>query len=130
MNPSGRKSGQGRILFRMRELIERETRAARRDRWRALISAAEASGESIRTFCSKQGLRESQYYYWKKQLRREPAPAARADGRKFVFVGTAGTLEERAALELVVERGWRLRIGVGVEESALRVVLGALAAQA
>jgi len=78
----------------------------------------------------KQGLRESQYYYWKKQLGREQAPAARADGRKFVFVGTAGTLEERAALELVVGRGWRLRIGEGAEESALRVVLGALAAQA
>jgi hypothetical protein len=34
-----------------------------------------------------------------------------------------------AALELVVDRGWRLRIGAGVEESALRVVLAALAAQ-
>lgn len=53
----------------------------------------------------------------------------RAESRKFVFVGTASALEERAALELVVERGWRLRIGEGVDENALRVVLGALAAQ-
>lgn len=113
----------------MREQIERETRAERRDRWRALISAAEASGESIRTFCSKQGLRESQYYYWKKQLWLEQAPAVRAESRKFVFVGTASALEEWGALELVVERGWRLRIGEGVDENALRVVLGALAAQ-
>lgn len=66
VKPSGRKAGEGGYWFRMREQIERETRAERRDRWRALISAAEASGESIRTFCSKQGLRESQYYYWKK----------------------------------------------------------------
>lgn len=102
---------------------------AQRDRWRALISAAEASGESIRAFCLKQDLRESQYYYWKKQFRREQVPAAKVDGRKFVFVGTAGPMDERAALELVVERGWRLRIGAGVEESTLRVVLGALAAQ-
>jgi hypothetical protein len=36
---------------------------------------------------------------------------------------------ENAALELVVERGWRLRIGPGVEERALRTVLSALAAQ-
>jgi transposase-like protein len=113
----------------MREQIERETRAARRDRWRALISAAEGSGESIRAFCLKQDLRESQYYYWKKQLRLEQARSDRPESRKFVFVGTAGAMEERAALELIVERGWRLRIGAGVEASALRVVLGALAAQ-
>lgn len=44
----------------MNEQIEREARAAQRDRWRESISAEEASGESIRTFCLKQGLRESQ----------------------------------------------------------------------
>jgi len=38
-------------------------------------------------------------------------------------------VESATALELVVERGWRLRIGAGVEERALRMVLAALAAQ-
>jgi len=32
-------------------------------------------------------------------------------------------------LELVVERGWRLRIGPGVEDNTLRKVLSAIAAQ-
>lgn len=44
-------------------------------------------------------------------------------------MGTTGALVEKAALELVVERGWRLRIGSAVEEQALRTVLAALAAQ-
>lgn len=114
----------------MKEQLDEETRAARRERWRVLISEAEASGESIRAFCLREGIRESQYYYWKKQLRREQDPPASAASRGFVFAGTAGVVAEHAALELVVERGWRLRIGSGVEERALRTVLAALAAQA
>jgi hypothetical protein len=51
-------------------------------------------------------------------------------GGGFVFVGTTGAAAEKSvALELVVGRGWRLRIGTGVEERALRTVLSALAAQ-
>jgi hypothetical protein len=114
----------------MKEQLDGETRAARRERWRVLISEAEASGESIRAFCLKQGIRECQYFYWKKQFRRVQDPPASAASRGFVFVGTAGAVLENAALELVVERGWRLRIGSGVEERALRTVLAALAAQA
>jgi len=114
----------------MKERAEVEARAARRERWRAVIAEAEASGESIRAYCHKHGIRPGHYYYWRRQFRPgEEVPATTGNGR-FVLVGTAGvTLESPAALGLVVERGWRLRIGAGVEERALRTVLSALAAR-
>lgn len=41
--------------------------------------------------------------------------------------GEAGYLEA-GGIELLLDRGWRLRIGRGAEESTLRTVLAALAA--
>ena len=107
-----------------------DTRAARRERWRVVIAEAEASGEAIRAYCRKHGIRPGHYYYWRRQFQQgEEIPATTGSGR-FVLVGTAGVTEESAAvLELVVGRGWRLRIGAGVGERALRTVLSALAAQ-
>lgn len=114
----------------MKEQTGPETRVARRERWRVLITEAEASGESIRAFCLKRGIPQSQFYYWKKRVQGEQDSSALLAGRGFVFVGTTGAaVEKSVALELLVERGWRLRIGPGVEERALRTVLSALAAQ-
>ena len=114
----------------MKERAAVEARAARRERWRAVIAEAEASGEAIRAYCRKHGIHPGHYYYWRRQFQQgEEMPATTGSGR-FVLVGTAGvTPESPAALELVVGRGWRLRIGAGVEERALRTVLSALAAE-
>lgn len=111
--------------------IRKQGPASRRENWRRAIEAAEASGESIRGFCLRHGIAPSHYYYWRRKLRAGEETGAVAGGG-FVLVGAAGSaaLESGADLELVVERGWRLRIGAGVEERALRVVLAALAAQA
>jgi transposase-like protein len=108
-----------------------KTRAARREHWRQLIEAAESSGETIRGFCQRQGIHTSHYYYWRRRLQQdEPVVASKQSGQ-FVLVGAAGMgTAEAAAMELVVGSGWRLRIGAGVEERALRTVLAALAAQA
>jgi len=114
----------------MKEQTGPETRAALRERWRAVISEGAVSGESIRAFCLKRGIPQSQFYYWKKRVQGEQDSSALLAGRGFVFVGTTGAAgEQSVALELVVGRGWRLRIGAGVEERALRTVLSALAAQ-
>jgi len=106
------------------------SRAAKRERWRAVIAEAEGSGGPIRAYCLKQGIRPSQYYYWRRQLGGGVKVPATTTANRFVFLGTAGVAAENpAALELVVGHGWRLRIGAGVEERALRAVLSALAAQ-
>jgi transposase-like protein len=111
--------------------VRKQAPASRREHWRRAIAAAEASGESIRGFCPRHGIAPSHYYYWRRKLRAEEEAGAVAGGG-FVLVSAAGTaaLESGAMLELVVERGWRLRIGAGVDERALRLVLAVLAAQA
>ena len=114
----------------MNEQTGPETRAVQRERWQAVIAEGEVSGESIRTFCLKRGIPQSQFYYWKKRFQGEQNSSALVASRGFVFVGTTGAAMEKAvALELVVGRGWRLRIGAGVEERTLRTVLSALASQ-
>lgn len=105
-------------------------RAARREQWRKVIAAAEASGQTISGFCRKYGIHPSHYYYWRQRMKEDRKVASASGSGQFVQVGTAGVAAESpAALELVVERGWRLRIGSGVEDNALRKVLSALAAQ-
>lgn len=105
-------------------------RAARREQWRQVIAAAEASEETITGFCRRYGIHPSHYYYWRQRLKEARASPGATGSGEFVLVGTAGmTTAGSTALELVVERGWRLRIGAGVEESLLRRVLAALAAQ-
>jgi hypothetical protein len=38
-------------------------------KWRRLISEQRQSGKSVAVFCEERGLREWQYYEWKKRLR-------------------------------------------------------------
>ena len=109
----------------------------RRARWLRVLDEAAQSGLSIRRFCQERHVEEAQFYSWRRLLaaeRRggaaearsgEPGPAAR-----FVLVRPEqqlGAGSDRAALELVLERGWRLRIPRGVDEATLRCVLTALA---
>jgi transposase-like protein len=110
---------------------------ARRARWRRVLEEAARSGLSIRRFCQEHDVEEAQFYAWRRLLaaeqrggaaearRRAPDQAAR-----FVLVRPEEQLaaeNDTAALELVLERGWRLRIPRGVDEATLRCVLTALA---
>jgi hypothetical protein len=42
-------------------------------KWRSLVSEQEESGQSIAAFCRARELHESQFYYWKKRLKRAAA---------------------------------------------------------
>jgi transposase-like protein len=105
--------------------------AARREGWTRIVERAEASGLSIRQFCAKHDVEEGQFYYWRKRLELEAAerqsPASAKPG--FVLVEQAPAEAEAPVLELIVDRGWRLRIPLGVEPAALQVVLAELARQ-
>jgi transposase len=91
--------------------------------WRTRISGQERSGISVKQFCKQQGVTEQSFYYWRKRLQT-------ATSMRFALVeaeprrGTA----ERAALELVLTTGERLRISAGVDAATLRQVLEALRA--
>ena len=92
--------------------------------WRERIAAQERSGVSVKQFCEERGFTEQSFYFWRKRLRTQ-SPL------RFALVETGGTLREpamEAVLELVLISGERLRIGPGVDPTALRKLLEALRA--
>jgi transposase-like protein len=109
--------------------------AARRERWSGIIERAEASGMSIRQFCEKHDVDEGQFYHWRHRLELEAAKSESTSSAASGFVLVQPAPETRpevterteaAALELALDRGWRLRIPRGVDEATLRAVLAAL----
>jgi len=97
-------------------------------RWRELLSAQQASGQSIAAYCREHDVRAWQFYEWKKRLRQSEAPS-------FVAVSVKAE-EERAmlssplhppsAIELRHSRGWSLRIEPGFDAVHLRRLLSVL----
>lgn len=109
--------------------------AAKREHWSAIVARAEASGIPIRQFCEKHDINEGQFYHWRHRLELEAAKSQSnsSAGPEFVLVEPTPetqpevtTESEAAALELALDRGWRLRIPRGVDEATLRAVLSAL----
>jgi hypothetical protein len=99
--------------------------------WQRTISEAARSGMSIREFCRRRRLRESQFYWWQRKLKAgRDARTVRRQGvggkqASFALVSEeAGATD--AGIELVLGDGRRLRIRQGVDEETLRSVLAAL----
>jgi hypothetical protein len=99
--------------------------------WQKTIHEAARSGLSIREFCRRQNLKESQFYWWQRRLNgnRHPRPKQRRDNNEnaasFALVSNDPGASE-ASLELVLQDGRRLRISRGVDEQTLRAVLAAV----
>lgn len=94
--------------------------------WQRTIREAARSGLSIREFCRRRKLKESQFYWWQRRLKQSrPSRAARkpaGEAASFALVSDEpGALD--AGIELVLTDGRRLRIRRGVEEETLRAVL-------
>jgi transposase-like protein len=92
-----------------------EKRTDRRDQWSQRIAQQEASGESIREFCSQRGLSENAFYAWRQRLRKQ-APV------KFALVDTKAPA---APLQVILRSGERLQIPA--DEATLRMVFRVLA---
>ena len=95
--------------------------------WQTAIREAARSGVSVREFCRRRKLHESQFYWWQRRLslRRQPARGLnqRAGGpTSFALVGDEPGATD-AGIELVLASGRRLRIARGVDEATLRAVL-------
>ena len=96
---------------------------AKSEYWRERITEQERSGMSVQRFCEEQGLTEQSFYLWRKRLRKQQP-------MRFALVETAPARQRATELdlELVLKTGERLRIGGGVDPTALRRVLAALRA--
>ena len=93
----------------------------RRELWHQLISQQETSGESIRAFCRRRGLKEHDFYGWRQRLRKQSAPV------RFALVETKPAEQTVAPIELMLASGDRLRIPH--DAATLKLVLAVLREQ-
>lgn len=56
------------------------------DRWAALIKERTESGMTIKEWCQKRNIKESQYYYWLKTLRKEETGSGKMEQKVSPYV--------------------------------------------
>lgn len=88
-------------------------------RWDALIKERMDSGMTIKEWCRERNIRESQYYYWLKALRRDEADAAGRGSGAVPFVELPAICQGQAAAAdrpaAVIRKGG---ISIEITESA------------
>lgn len=97
-------------------------------KWRGLVSEQIASGQTVAAFCRDRGLRDWQFYDWKKRVRE-------GEAAKFVAVKVAAVAEPALAvacraIEVRLPRGRSLMIEPGFDAGHLRALLSVLEAEA
>jgi hypothetical protein len=50
-------------------MAKQQRDSAREQQWRELVKAWQASGQSVRDFCSLRQVREANFYAWRRELR-------------------------------------------------------------
>lgn len=110
--------------------------AALEAEWRARISRHEASGRSARDFCRNENLKESAFYYWRRELSRrdgQSSGTAAKRGRQQPargiwppFLPVTVGLTSPAPIEIALPGGVSIRVVHGCDESLLKMVVEAL----
>lgn len=119
-------------------------------RWRDRIAAWRESGLSQQAFCRAHGLSESTLSHWKSELAKRdavqapPAIAGQGTASESAAAGSSGTLRwaevrwpavgaekpepasASSGFEIVLPRGWSVRLGPGFEAESLRRLLTVL----
>jgi transposase-like protein len=99
-------------------------------KWRGLISEQSQSGQTVSAFCGDRGIRDSQFYDWKKRIRE-------GEAAKFVEVKVKASSEQRTpalerypAIEIRLSKGRSLLVKPGFDASHLRALLAVLETEA
>ena len=99
-------------------------------KWRALVSEQSQSGQTVAAFCRDRGIRDSQFYDWKKRVRE-------GEAAKFVEVKVKPSSEQRRpaperypAIEIRLSTGRSLLVEPGFDASHLRALLAVLETEA
>ena len=99
-------------------------------KWRGLISEQSQSGQTVAAFCRDRGIRDSQFYDWKKRIRE-------GEAAKFVEVKVKEPSEQRTpaperypAIEIRLSKGRSLLVEPGFDASHLRALLAVLETEA
>jgi|ERR1017187_7196963 transposase-like protein len=99
-----------------------------RSKWSGLISEQSESGETVEAFCRERGLITSQFYTWRKRLRRSAA-------EQFLEVQIAKPAarpmpSKRGAIEVRLAEGRCVLVEPGFDPDHLRAVVAALETRA
>jgi transposase-like protein len=99
--------------------------------WRRVIRRQKASGRSIRAFCLSEGLKESAYYHWRRELARRDAesPAQNPDSASTATLVPVQLLDDRnvaAPVEIVAGNGYVIRVSETATTDHVRRVLRAV----
>jgi transposase-like protein len=108
---------------------------ARERFWRRVLKRYQRGGRTVREFCVAEGLKESSFYFWKRELRARDGEITRAEkppgfrgANPPVFVPVVVTPTRShetgaALLEIVLECGAMLRVPAGFDRETLGNVL-------
>jgi len=109
--------------------------------WREAVSRRERSGVTVRQFCRDEGLRETTYHFWRRELRKRDREKNSANARSakktlkrkapspFVsveLVPTPSEIQRSTMMEIVLPAGSVVRVPEGVNLQALAGVLRVL----
>jgi transposase len=104
----------------------------RETRWRGILKEQEHSALGVRAFCRMKGVRETAFYYWRRELQRRQAEQVQR-GRDepsaapmFVPVHLAEQAAPAGPIEIVLPTGCRVHLAGSVDRRALADVLVAL----
>ena len=99
--------------------------------WRAVIRRQESSGQSVRTFCRSEGVKEPAFYHWRRELERReaesPAPKRQTAGETtFAPVQLLDDGNSAATIEIVAGNGYVIRVSEAAATDHVRRVLQAV----
>jgi transposase-like protein len=108
----------------------------RRRYWQDVVRRWREGGQSVRAFCRAEGLRESAFYFWRRELvrrgdRARRQPQATSSSPAFLPVKLVGDNPAAAVqgIEIVLPRGRVVRVRAGFDRQALAEVLAVLEAR-
>jgi transposase-like protein len=108
----------------------KQLRAEQWAKWRGLFLEQLSSGQTVAAFCRDRGIRDSQFYDWKKRLRKGEAV-------NFVEVELKECGEQRMpaperypAIEIRLNKGRSLLVEPGFDANHLRALLTVLETEA
>ncbi len=105
--------------------MEQQQQKEQRERWRGWLTEQKESGQSVVVFCRERGLRQGQFYEWKKRLRpkTEPFVAVEVVSAEPAARTTPLRPEPGTPLEIRLRSGCSVLVNPDFEASHLRRLL-------
>jgi len=91
--------------------------------WRGKMAEYEKNGLTVREFCAQEGLREVQFYYWRRELKE----ANKQTG--FVELVSSGGMNVGSGVSIRVDDRLSVAVERGFDEATLKAALACVCAR-